>query len=217
MKLKTGFLVFFFGTAAFSACIAQSADNLSSYVRPAQQATPATPNITTLSLGLAFGGYYPYAGATYVENPGVTLMGETAIFKHVGPGSIDLGGLLSYKSIYSSYSDFYTNYDYEQRWNYYIFGGRLSYHINPFANKSIETYAGFMLGYYLTTFTFNSDDPNYAAPTDPGYGLNFNNYPSFYALSVYMGLRSWVTSHSSVWIEVGYGYTSLAFGVSYKI
>ena len=214
MRIKKGFFIIFISFSALSAATAQSTDNSLNYVRPQSEQAGLNSSASTISFGLGFGGTYPYAGETYVENPNIILMGEAPVCKHAGPGSIDL---VSYKSIYSSYTGYYTNYNYEQRWNYYLFGGKLSYHVTPFGDKKVELYAGGMIAYYLTTFTFTSNDPNYAEPTDPGYALKTNNYPNFFSLSIYAGFRSWITNHSSVWFEMGYGYTALAFGASYKI
>jgi len=213
MKFKTGIFILLISFAFVSLGIAQSTDD---YVRPENQHNSATTN-SILSFGFGMGGDYPYTGTNFVENPNLSLYYENCILKNAGPGNVVIGGIASYKSIYSSYSDYYSGYSYEQRWNYYILGTRLSYHIKPFANKSIETYAGGMIAYYITTFKFTSNDPNYADPADPGYFLTANSYPNFFAFSIYAGVRSWFNSHASVWFELGYGYSSLAFGVSYKI
>jgi hypothetical protein len=198
--------------------MAQYADNSQyNYVNPDSKKITTTTN-SILSFGFGVGGNYPYSGITYVENPNITLSYENTTFKHVGPGSINLGELLSYENIYSGYTDYGTGYNYVQHWSYYILGTRISYHLNPFpTNKNIELYAGAMFGYYITTFKVTSTDPDYSEPGDPGYYLTPDNYPDFIALSTFVGARSWFNSHGSVWLEVGYGYTSLAFGVSYKI
>ena len=170
-----------------------------------------------LSFGFGMDGYYPYTGTNYVSNPNLTLIYENTLFKHLGPGKLSLGALASYKSIYSSYTDYYSGYNYQQRWNYYLIGARVSYNIKPFNNKGIETYAGGMVAYYITSFKFNSNDPNSSEPSDPGYFLTANDSPNFFALSIFAGVRSWFNNHTCVWLELGYGYSSLSFGVSYKI
>lgn len=216
MNFKRVILAAFLALAASPVVYAQSADSSINYVRPQTEQTTASSH-TVLSLGLGFGGYYPYTAAIYEENPNLTLMVRHALFNHVGPGHIAIEGLVSYKSIYSGYTDTYTNYYYEQRWNYYIFGGRLSYHVSPLGSKKIDMYAGVMEAYYLTKFKFSSNDPDFSDPADPGYSLKYSYSPNFFAPSVFLGIRSWVTNHSSVWMEIGYGYTSVAFGASYKL
>jgi hypothetical protein len=218
MKLKQTIFITSFTLASASLVMAQTTDGATSpdYVRPPiEQPRPVSNNV--ISFGFGMGGYYPYTGTNYVSNPNLTLQYENTLFGHAGPGKVNVGALLSYKSIYSSYTDYYSGYNYQQRWNYYIIGSRVSYHLIPFFNKSLETYAGGMIGYYITAFKFNSNDPNTSEPSDPGYFLTGNNSPNFFALSVFAGVRSWFNNHTCVWVELGYGYSSLAFGVSYKI
>jgi hypothetical protein len=210
MKLiKTTFLLLL-SMATVSAVVAQSED---SYVRPNSSFT----SNSILSAGFGMGGYYPYTGTSAIESPNITLNYQRALFKNAGPGTIDLGALASYKSIFSSYMTYYNDYSYTQHWKYYILGTRLSYHVNPFNNKKIELYAGGMVAYYITVFNFSSNDPNTSDPADPGYALTTANSPNFFALSIFGGIRSWISPHSGVWLELGYGYTTMAFGVSYKI
>lgn len=218
MKFKTTIFILFITLAISSLGIAQSAENNPiDYVRPFTE-QPATPTNNILSFGFGMGGYYPYTGTTYVENPNLTLYYDNPVFKNMGPGIVSLGGMLSYKSIYSTYTDYYSGYNYQQRWDYFITGARVSYSLRPFPNnENIETYAGGMVAYYITTFKFESNDPNSSEPTDPGYSLKSNNSPNFFALSIYAGVRSWFNNHTCVWLELGYGYSSLAFGVSYRI
>lgn len=196
---------------------AQSSGPTYNYVRSSDEESPSISS-NILSAGFGIGGQYPYMGTTSEETPNLSLLYQNTIVKHVFLGNISLGGLFSYKSIYSDYQDNSATYTYKQRWDYFIIGSRISYHIAPFpANKNIEFYGGAMAAYYITTFKFITNDPNYSEPGDPGYSLTINSSPNFFSLSIYTGIRSWVTSHSSIWIEVGYGYTSMAFGVSYKV
>lgn len=217
MKLYKTIVIILLSFSSASAIMAQSAGNANDlYVRPGDASPQAYNNI--ISLGFGVGGYYPYMGTTSVESPNISLLYENTILNHAGPGNISIGGLLSFKTIYSNYLGYNDNYNYIQRWDYYIIGTRASYHIAPFYNKHIEFYAGAMIAYYITNFKFSSNDPEVSNPGDPGYGLTLdNNSPDFFSLSIYAGIRSSITQHSGVWIEMGYGYTSLAFGVSYKI
>jgi len=214
MKFKTPLFILLISFAWSSVLMAQSETNSDdSYIRP----PTSFHGNSVLSIGFGMGGYYPYTGTSAIESPNVTLSYEKAVFKNVGPGRIDLGALASYKSIYSSYMTYYGDYNYTQHWKYFILGTRVSYHINPFINKNIELYAGGMVAYYITVFNFTSNDPNTSDPADPGYSLTANHSPNFFALSVFSGIRSWISPHSGVWFELGYGYTTMAFGISYKI
>lgn len=219
MKMKTGIVAILLGLGASSAALCQSQDNSQvDYVNPISLNASATNVPTTfLSMGLGMGGYYPYTGAAYVENPTISLMCDHTVVKRLGPGKLNMGGIMAYTSIYSNYTDYYTNYDYEQRWNYYIFGGRVTYNVQPFSGKNMDMYAGVMAAYYITTFSFASDDPNYAEPSDPGYSLKYGQASNFFSPGVFVGFRTWLNTHSSLWAEAGYGYTTFNFGVSYRI
>jgi hypothetical protein len=219
MSFKKAVLTGVFILAGISASIAQDTDKDTSsynYVRPANEKNISDLN-NCLSIGFGTGGYYPYYGVSYLESPNVIFTYEHTTLKHAGPGNISLGALFSYKQVSSIYENYSNGYNYTQEWNYYIAGIRVVYDLVDFPSRTIEPYAGAMIAYYFTNFKFTSDDPDYSEPGDPGYYLTPNNYPSFFAPSIFAGIRTRFSSHGSAWLEAGYGYTTFAFGLSYKI
>ena len=196
---------------------AQTAGNNNySYVNPEEQA-PTPTNNNFLSFGFGVGGYYPYSGPIYTSGPSLSLYFDNTTFKHIGPGYITLGGLFSYKQIATGYTNYNAIYNYYQSWSYYIIGARTAYHIFPFNSKFIDIYGGGMIGYYITGFKFTSNDPYYSEVTDPGNYLSVNHYPNFFACSVFAGVRSWFNNNGCIWADIGYGYTSINVGFSYRL
>ena len=195
-----------------------------------QQAAPPPPPQTTnppgnqsfgkgdnvISLGIGIGGYYTYYGSGYTETPNFILSYENGTFGNVGPGTISLGALLSYKGAFYNYTYPSYNYYYNQTWSYYILGIRSAYHWDFFNNPKCDPYAGVMLGYYFLGYSYSTNDPNPRAPGDPYYYLSSGNYNSYLALSLYLGFRYYVTPTVGFWGELGYGYTTLALGVNFK-
>src|SRR5580693_919115 len=127
--MKKWVLILFIGFAAIFACSAQSADsNRYNYVRPLSHQNFDNLN-NAISLGFGVGGYYPYKGLYYSESPNISLSYERTVLKHFGPGNITLGAMASFKQINSSYTGYNTGYNYQQNWNYYVIGSRVTYYI----------------------------------------------------------------------------------------
>jgi hypothetical protein len=211
MNFKKGIFILLLSFTGISACMAQY-----DYVRPLPVSSSGNYN-NTFSFGFGMGGYYPYAGPSYASTPNLSAYFDRVVFKHVGPGNVSVGGMFSFKQVSTEYTNYNTTYNYIQEWNYYIIGARAAYHLNDFPFRNCNPYAGAMIAYYITGFTFTSNDPNSGEPNDPGYYLTPDTYPNFFAASVFAGISSTIGSRTCVWIEAGYGYTSLAFGASYKL
>jgi hypothetical protein len=169
-----------------------------------------------LDLGLGLGGYYNYWGSGYYQTPNFVISYENGTFGNVGPGVISLGGLFSYKGISDNYvgADGYT---YSNTWNYWILGFRSAYHLQIPDAPRFDPYAGVMLGYYYLGHTFTTSNPNYTVPGNPGYVYYTATYPSYAALSMYLGARYALSNRVSIWGELGYGYTNFALGVGFKL
>ncbi len=216
MKSFRFFLVLVTALLSGNKGIAQTEIN-DDYYKPAKSRPVYSESSNLIYAGIGEGGYYPYSGLRYTQKPNITLIYERVIFKHLGPGTLNAGPLLSFKNIASQYLDYNTGFKYEQRWNYYHIGARLAYNLHIFPGNSIVPYAGAMIGYYITDFKFSSNDPNYSDPTDPAYYLTTNRYPDFFAMSILAGIRSTMGYHTSVWLELAYGYSSVSFGVCYSL
>jgi hypothetical protein len=211
MKTKEILIAVAVFLSAFAA-IAQDSNRNESYYKPEGESFGKGSNV--LNLGVGIGGFYSYWGAGYFETPNLVLSYENGTFGNVGPGTISLGALISYKSIGYNYS--YPAYYYDQRWNYWIVGLRSAYHWNFTKSPKWDPYAGLMLGYYMVNYRLTSNDPFYREPGSPYYYLYNTSYGSYYAVSAYLGMRYYPTGKVGIWAELGYGYTNLALGVNFK-
>ena len=170
------------------------------------------------NLGVGIGGAYSYWGDGYSETPNFILSYENGTFGNVGPGTISLGGLVSYKGISYDWNGGGRNdYNYSEKWNYWIIGFRSAYHWNFTTSSKFDPYVGLMLSYYVISHSFSSNDPYYNQPGNPGYYYYYNNYPSYLGLSLFIGARYYLSSKIGLWAELGYGYTTLALGVNFKL
>ncbi|HTB07448.1 MAG TPA: hypothetical protein VK806_10895 [Bacteroidia bacterium] len=169
-----------------------------------------------LGLGIGMGGYYDYWGDGYSQTPNLVLTYENGTFGNVGPGTISLGGLFAYKGeTYNWMGN--DGYNYSEKWNYWILGFRSAYHLKISAAPLFDPYAGLMLGYYFLGYSFSTNNPNYMHPGDPGYVYYSKTYPNYYALSIYLGARYFISNNVGIWGELGYGYSTLAIGINFRI
>jgi hypothetical protein len=163
-----------------------------------------------INVGIGLGGSYSYIGPGFSSTPNFVVSYDNGTFGNVGPGIISLGGLLAYKGAsFSSYDAF--GYSFSQNWYYYIVGFRSAYHWNFTANSHFDPYAGLMLAYYDVGYNLTYNDPRYT-----GINPYPNNYGGYVALSLYIGARYYVSQHVGFWVELGYGYSDAALGVSFK-
>jgi hypothetical protein len=209
--------------SVFTAVVsAQNTDNGNTYQNTASQPNANTwtgfsPGASILSVGLGLSGSYYYYEPAYYTYPNLILTYDNATFPHVGPGTISLGGLFSYKYEYYDFTNPNTGYYYHQNWNYYVLGFRSAYHfIIPSAPKW-DLYAGLMLAYYGLSYNFTSNDPEFASPGDPYYPYYTWSGSSFVNLNAYLGARYFITHKTALWAELGFGFTDLSAGVSFKL
>jgi hypothetical protein len=170
-----------------------------------------------IGIGVGLGGEYTYFGDGYTSTPNIVLSYDNGTFGNVGPGTISLGGLLSYKGISYDYTDFHSGYSYDQAWTYYVIGIRSAYHLSIPSAPRFDPYAGIMLAYYDIGYKESSTDPYYDVPGSPYYSYYANTYGSYLAFSLYIGARYNLSDHIGLWLELGYGYSNAALGVSFKL
>lgn len=164
-----------------------------------------------LSPGFGLGGDYTDIYSGYSSTPNFVITYDNGTFDHVGPGIISLGGLLSYKG--ASYTGIDgAGYPYNDSWNYYIIGFRAAYHWNFTSNPHFDIYAGLMLAYYDISGSVSFNDPYYKGIGNP-YDATYSSYT---ALSLYLGARYYVSNKIGIWLELGYGYSNAALGISFK-
>ena len=165
--------------------------------------------VSMINLGAGFGGLYKYSGLGYVSTPTISLSYEMGVFPDIGPGTISIGGLIAYKS---------TDYDwgglmyYRQHWSYLIIGGRGAYHYDFSWDKKFDPYAGFMMAYYITSYSIDSNDP---LKSDPSWLLD-SGYSNYIGMSFYVGGRYFFSDVFGAFVEAGYGYSFLTGGLSVK-
>lgn len=176
---------------------------------------PFSKGSNVINVGLGVGGYYTYWGYGYAQTPNFVISYENGTFGHVGPGVISLGALLSYKGISDNWVSH--GYSYSEKWNYWIVGLRSAYHWNFTHSPKFDPYAGLMLGYYYINSAFATNNPEYFSPGNPGYIYYSSTYPNYAALSLFLGARYYVSHKVGIWGELGYGYTTLALGVNFKL
>ena len=170
-----------------------------------------------LSLGVGLGGSYTYYGDGYSSTPNFVVAYENGTFGNVGPGTISLGALFSYKGISYDYSDYHSGFYYNQSWTYYIIGIRSAYHLTIASAPRFDPYVGVMIGYYDIGYKVSSNDPDFNIPGNPYYGYYADNYASYLAFSMFIGARYYVSNRIGLWLELGYGYSDAAFGVTFKL
>ena len=207
MKTKNSILAGLISGALFisSLCFGQDGSN---------SPQTFTKGSNVINVGIGLGGYYNYWGSGYSSTPNFVISYENGTFPNVGPGTISLGGLLSYKGISDNYTDGYT---YTNKWTYWILGFRSAYHWNFTSSTKFDPYAGLMLGYYFLSHTYSSNDPNYNHPGDPYYHYYTDSYGNYASLSLFLGARYYVSNNVGFWAELGWGYTNLALGVNFKL
>lgn len=200
------------------ACFAQSNDAVTT--QPVDVGVKTfTQGSNMLNVGIGVGGDYNYYywGSGYTQTPNLVVSYENGTFGNVGPGTISLGGLLAYTGTSYSYFNQSNGYTYNNNWNYWILGFRSAYHWNFTSSSKFDPYAGLMLGYYYVNYMHSTNDPHAAEPSDPGYLYYSANYSNYLALSAFLGARYYVSNKVAVWAELGYGYTNLALGASFKL
>jgi hypothetical protein len=118
------------------------------------------------------------------------------------------GALVGFTS--SKYSYTYGSYgSYSYDYSIIAIGGRAGYHFN-FDVKNLDTYVGFMLGYYLVSASYtgtgyySSLSSSSAAAGGIGWGT-------------YVGARYFFTPNIGAFAELGYGFTYITGGVSFKL
>jgi hypothetical protein len=77
--------------------------------------------------------------------------------------NISFGGLLSYTASKYEWNSSYYNYGYKDTWSYIVIGARGAYHYDLLHNSNVDTYAGLMLGYNISSFseTTTGNTPSY--------------------------------------------------------
>jgi len=167
-----------------------------------------------LDVGLGIGDSYAYGNGNYTSTPNFIMSYDYGLM-FVGPGTISIGGLLSYRGVFYNYTA-PSGYYYNQSWLYYIIGVRSAYHWNFTRNRKWDPYFGIMLTYYGLHYNQSSNDPSNNNPANPYYSQSSVNYNSYLSPGFYIGARYLLGNKIGIWLELGYGYTDAALGICVK-
>ena len=102
-------------------------------------------------------------------------------------------------------------------WRYWVLGFRGAYHLIVPGAPRFDPYAGIMLGYYFLDYSFTTDNPDYRTPGNPGYVYYTATYPDYFYPSLFLGARYKLSHTVALWGELGYGYSALTLGASFKL
>ena len=169
-------------------------------VNTSAQESSFNQNDNVVSLGVGFGGnLYSgtlYSGKGYSHLPAFTLSYERCIIGNLfnEQSSLGVGGLVGYTS--SKVKDYWTSTD-------IMVGARAAFHYAFVDN--LDTYAGVMAGYNINTWKWHG-----SSITTHGSGSSSFIYTTF------VGARYYLADSFAVFAEVGYGYSILNAGISFK-
>ncbi len=171
------------------------------------KAQPFEVGTNVLGLGVGLGGHYSYWGIGYSATPALGISYDHGIKDGVGPGVIGIGGYFGYKGM--SYDYFYSNYYYDKKWTYLIFGLRGTYHYNFNLDDNLDLYGGLMLSYNNISYKYSSNDPyNY---------YTGGNYPGYVDFSLFVGGSYYFTDKIGAFMELGYGIAYWTIGLDFKL
>lgn len=123
-------------------------------------------------------------------------------------GSIGVGGYVGFATNSNTYN-YYSNYYSKSTVTRMCFGVRGTFHYG-FGDK-IDTYAGLMLGLY--TYRWKYKDNYY----DDYLNLDYKQNSSSMAFSGYVGARYYFSSSMAFTAELGYGFTYISAGLTFKL
>ena len=167
----------------------------------AQSFTKAT-KIISAGIGLGTSFYQTSGNA----RPAISANFEKGAFEVGDAGIISLGGYIGnsgYKDTYSAGS-----YSWEAKYNYTVIGVRSAYHYGELNNDKFDLYGGLMLSYNLVSYKYSDNDPSYDYDAKvEASGIGFTGY---------VGGRYNFSEKLGAFAELGYGVSTLSFGLSLK-
>jgi len=156
----------------------------------------------TLGLCVGFGVDYDYYGSV-TNVPAIALIYDQGIIdRHVGPGTIGIGGMIAYKTAYYKYDG------YKASWNNYVIGIRGTYHLTMLKDKNnkFDPYAGIVLGIRIDRYHDSYYDT---------YGSDPYNYNSAYpVVGAFIGAKYNFTPHFGAFAELGYDISFFRIGLN---
>ena len=172
------------------------------------KAQPFEMGTYAFGLGVGLGGHYGYWGAGYSATPAFGLSYDYGIMD-AGPGTIGVGGYFGYKGISYHYEYPFSNYYYDEKWTYTIFGARGTYHYNFNLDDNLDLYGGLLLSYNNVNYRETSNDPYYIYH-------NSDYYHGYLDLSLFIGGSYYFSESIGAFMELGYGISYWTVGVNFK-
>ena len=160
-------------------------------------------NVVGVGIGLGgtlySGSYYSLSGVSKL--PTFILSYERCIIGNLfnDQSSLGVGGLVGYSTAKYDYSN------YGWRSTNLMIGARGALHY-AFVDK-LDTYAGIMFGYNINTWKWTGEWGSASRGSSASSGLYY---------TLFAGARYYLADAFAVFAEVGYGYTILTAGVSFK-
>lgn len=145
-------------------------------------------NYAGVHIGLSGIGSALTLGLDYER--GVTDIGQ------VGPGIIGVGGLF----------DLFSYSVYDGKWTYMDLGVSGMYHF-VLDNKKLDPFIGLVVGYEVTSWSWNSTYSGYGWPSPTAGG---------FTLGGSAGIRYFLNDNWALQARVGFGFYIIAVGADYK-
>lgn len=161
-----------------------------------------------LHLGVGFINWF-YNSSYFGIVPPVTASYEIGIADLDGIGSIGVGPFVGFSTARTQKYD-YGNGKYWYRYSYFSFGARGAFHFDILDDDRFDTYAGLMVGYTVSSFTYN----------DSNNGTNVYNYDGdsgFLNRALFGGIRYKASEKLRLFGEIGYGFSLVSVGLDFKI
>ncbi len=160
----------------------------------------------TIGLSAGFGIGYGYYFDDVVQLPALNLTYDHGIIENVGPGTIGIGGIFSYKSAHYKYS--FGNY--KSKWTNYVIGVRATYHLTILKDKNnkFDPYAGIATG--LRIYRYKDTYYNYL-------GYNPYNYGSVYPFAgIFVGAKYNFAKSMGAFAEFGRDISYIRLGLNFN-
>lgn len=198
---------------------AKDGERINLKVRSASNGTCFDENSHLLNIGIGFGGFNYYrssfgTGYVYSSSPAFSLTYEQAYPKKLGPGYLGIGAYVGYKTAHYRYDNYYylgQQYYYEHRWNYMMFAARGVYHWDVLNSKNAEVYAGMLIGFRVTTYSYRTNS------TDPDAGIYKRSDSGVAPVgALFAGARWYFVPNIALFGELGYGMSYATGGLTFK-
>ncbi len=176
------------------------------FTLPALQAQESMFNLgdKVINIGIGLGNTLYIGGTGYSTGvPPISISYEQAIVDDIlEKGVIGVGGYLGYSSYKYRYN--YSGQDWGWNFNDIIIGAGGFFHY-PLIDK-LDTYAGLLLGYNISTTT-DYGDPGFETVDSSG-GIVFSGF---------IGGRYYFSEKFAAFAQLGYGIAYLTLGVSIRL